>query len=53
MTERQYLDYIQDIVRGGVQSPAGFQLRIALREILPPIWRHFLRSRGEKSIHFL
>jgi hypothetical protein len=36
-------------VRGGVQSPAGFQLRIALREILPPIWRRFLRSRGEKS----
>jgi hypothetical protein len=28
-------------VRGRVQSPAGFQLRIELREILPPIWRRF------------
>jgi len=29
-------------VRGNVQSPAGFHLRIELREILPPIWRRFL-----------
>jgi hypothetical protein len=29
-------------VRGGVQLPAGFQLRIELREILPSIWRRFL-----------
>jgi hypothetical protein len=29
-------------VRGGVQSPAGFQLRIELREILPSIWRRFV-----------
>jgi len=29
-------------VRGGVQAPAGFQLRIELREILPPISRRFL-----------
>ena len=25
-----------------IKSPAGFQLRIALREIMPPIWRRFL-----------
>ena len=25
-----------------IKAPAGFQLRIALREILPPIWRRFL-----------
>ena len=30
------------LVRGGVQSPEGFQLRIELREILPPVWRRFL-----------
>jgi hypothetical protein len=30
------------IVRGGVESPAGFQLRIELREVLPSAWRHFL-----------
>jgi hypothetical protein len=23
------------------KAPAGFQLRIGLREILPPIWRRF------------
>jgi len=28
-------------VRSRVQSPAGFQLRIALRDISPPIWRRF------------
>jgi hypothetical protein len=26
---------------GSVQPPAGFQIRIALRDILPPIWRRF------------
>jgi hypothetical protein len=31
-----------NIVRGNVKAPAGFQLRIALRDILPPIWRRFL-----------
>jgi hypothetical protein len=30
------------LVRGSVQVPAGFQLRITLRDILPPIWRRFL-----------
>jgi hypothetical protein len=29
-------------MRGNVQLPAGFQLRIALRDILPPIWRRFV-----------
>jgi len=29
-------------VRGSVQAPAGFQLRIELKEILPPIWRRFV-----------
>ena len=29
-------------MRGNVQPPAGFQLRIELREILPPVWRRFL-----------
>jgi hypothetical protein len=29
-------------VRGSVQSSAGFQLRVALRDVLPPIWRRFV-----------
>jgi len=29
-------------VRDPTKSPAGFQLRIELREILPPIWRRFM-----------
>ena len=29
-------------VRGSVETPAGFQLRIELREVLPPVWRRFL-----------
>jgi hypothetical protein len=29
-------------LRGSVQSSAGFQLRIELREVLPPVWRRFL-----------
>ena len=29
-------------MRGNVQAPAGFQLRIELRDILPPIWRRFM-----------
>lgn len=78
MTERQYLDYIQDIietdeipplgrssprfsghsnkevglVRGSVQAPAGFLLRIELMEILPPIWRRF-KVPGAITLHGL
>jgi hypothetical protein len=29
-------------VRGSVEAPVGFQLRIELREVLPPVWRRFL-----------
>jgi hypothetical protein len=29
-------------VRGSVAAPAGFQLRIELREVLPSAWRRFL-----------
>jgi hypothetical protein len=32
----------EGIVRGSVDAPAGFQLRIELREVLPPVWRRFL-----------
>jgi hypothetical protein len=37
----------EGIVRGSVDAPAGFQLRIELREVLPPVWRRFLV--GERS----
>ena len=30
------------IVKGSVDAPAGFQLRIELREVLPTVWRRFL-----------
>ena len=30
------------MVRGSVETPAGFQLRIELREVLPTVWRRFL-----------
>ena len=30
------------MVEGIVGLPAGFQLRIELREVLPPVWRYFL-----------
>jgi hypothetical protein len=33
---------LEDILRGKVDSKAGFQLRIELREILPAVWRRFL-----------
>ena len=29
-------------MKGSDESPAGFQLRIELREVLPPVWRRFL-----------
>lgn len=29
-------------MRGSVDAPAGFQLRIELRDVLPPVWRRFL-----------
>ena len=29
-------------MRGSVEAPMGFQLRIELREVLPPVWRRFL-----------
>jgi len=29
-------------VRGSVEAPMGFQLRIELMEVLPPVWRRFL-----------
>lgn len=29
-------------MRGSVDAPTGFQLRIELREVLPPVWRRFL-----------
>ena len=29
-------------MRGSVEAPVGFQLRIELREVLPPVWRRFL-----------
>ena len=30
------------MVKGSGGFPAGFQLRIVLREVLPPVWRRFL-----------
>jgi len=29
-------------VRGSVETAGRFQLRIELREVLPPVWRRFL-----------
>ena len=29
-------------MRGSVEAPMGFQLRIELMEVLPPVWRRFL-----------
>ena len=29
-------------MKSSVDAPAGFQLRIELREVLPPVWRRFL-----------
>jgi hypothetical protein len=30
------------MLKSSVELPAGFQLRIELREVLPPVWRRFL-----------
>ena len=34
------------MVKGSIEAPGGFQLRIELREVLPPVWRCFLVTRS-------